>query len=85
VWWIVGLSRKLEENAMSQKHIAPDDLKSGQSYRFEYVSASGKKVIVFGVYEGTKIDHGIMWYKFDVEGSVYYFDHGSLDCLTEVE
>ena len=64
--------------------IAPEDVKTGHNYRFEYKAHTGSRCVVFGVYKGWSIQHGVYWLHFIVDGEDYPHDLPSIENMTEV-
>lgn len=63
----------------------PDDLEKGKTYRFEYISAVGLSCLVLGKFEGITIEHKIMWFWFNSNGTSSPYEYQCLQNLSEVQ
>lgn len=63
---------------------APDDLRKGLRYRFDYESALGQQVVVYGRYLETTSSHGSLWFWFLVDEKEIPFDYSALNNLEEI-
>jgi hypothetical protein len=64
--------------------ISPDDLIAGKVYRFEYISATGRKCCILGTFRRTSIEYNVLWYYFEEDIGEIPYEYAALNKLREV-
>ncbi len=65
--------------------ITPDDLDTGKTYSFEYISYLGEQVRVIGKYVRTYIAKDTLWFEFSVNCKEYPYHYKDLNNIKLIQ